>query len=125
MAQVYKKYLSTLLRSILREEIDRTNLQLRVSTNIKSVLGVLNKYFSLCDNYPKGRGYLFCECIETNHPVALLLHIKRAYGSCQDLSFEGSGAVYMNRSDWIELLYECLRKSRDNIPQENIFIVLS
>ena len=38
-----KKYLSTLLCSILREEIDRTNSQLRVSTNIKSVLGVLNK----------------------------------------------------------------------------------
>ena len=79
----------------------------------------------MCDNYPKGRGELLREYIETYQPEALLIHVKRSSGSHQDLDFEGSVAVYMNCPDLIEFLDKLLRTPGDNIQQENIFIILS
>ena len=88
-----KKDLSTLIGNTLREELYGIKLRLRVSTIIKSVLRVVNKEFSLCANYPKGHRELFREWIETYHPGALIIHVERASGSCQDLVVDGIGAV--------------------------------
>ena len=72
-----KNTLSALLGNTMREELDEIDLWLRVSTGIESVLLAVNKEFSLCANYPKGHRELFHKWIDTYHPGALLLHIKR------------------------------------------------
>ena len=66
----------------------------------------------------------YLKWIETYQPGALLLHAGRASRSHQDLSVEGAGAVYTNPPYWIEFLDERLHTPRDNILQENIFIIL-
>ena len=119
------KALSTSLGNKMREKLDEIDLRLRFSTSIKSVLFAVNKEFSLCANYPKGNRELFCDLLETYHPVEMLLHIERESGSCQYLDFKVTGEVYMNHPYWIEFLDERLRTPRDNLLQENLFIILS
>ena len=65
------------------------------------MLFVFDKDFSLCDNYPKIRGKLFREWIDTYHPGALILHVEKTLGSLQYLDVEGGVAVYMNLPYWI------------------------
>ena len=120
-----KKAMYNLIGKKLREELYEINSRLRSSTSIESVIRAINKEFSLCDNYPKGHGELFCEWIETYHPGALLRHIDRASGYCQYLAVEGEGVVYVNRPYWIEFLDKNLQTPGYNILQENIFIILS
>ena len=85
----------------------------------------VNKEFSICANFSKGRREHFREWIETNHPGALLLHIEISSWSRQYLAVKGSGLVYINCLYWIEFLGESIRTPGDNIIQENIFIILS
>ena len=117
--------LSTIYGNTTREELDEINLRLGFSKIIKSVLIAVNKEFSLCDSYPKGREELFRDWIETYHPGVLIFLIERSSGSRQDLSIEGSGLVYMNLPYWIAFLDKGPRMPRDNILQENIIIIRS
>ena len=59
------------------------------------------------------------------HPGAHLVPIHRTAESRQDLTMEGAAAVYWNRIYYIEFLDECLQGRKDNILQENLFIVLA
>ena len=109
----------------MREELDDVDSRLRVSTSIKQVLFYVDKNFILCDNYPKGHGDLFRDCIDTYHPGLLLLHVERASGSRQDLHVEGEEVVHINCPNWIEFLDEHMQTSGDKILQDNISIILS
>jgi hypothetical protein len=55
---------------------------------------------------------------------ALLVPVVRTSGWQQDLATEGAAAVYWNRRYYVWFLDECLRGCKDNILQENLFIVL-
>ena len=59
------------------------------------------------------------------HPGTLLLPVERSSESRQDLTVEGAGAVYMNRSYYVNFLDECLTANNNNILQTNLFIVLT
>ena len=59
------------------------------------------------------------------HPETLLLPVERSSGSRQDLTVEGAGAVYMNRSYYLDFLDGCLTANNNNILQQNLFIVLT
>ena len=119
------KALSTYLNDELSDELECIDSRLRVSPNIEMVLRAVDKEFSLCANYPKGHGELFCKWMDQYHPGTLLLHVERASGSRQDLCVEGAGAIYWNRKYWIEFLDKQLRTPGGNILQENLFIILS
>ena len=106
----------------MREELDDVDSRLRVSTSIKQVLCYVDKKFILCDNYPKGHGELFRNCIDTYHPGSLLLHVERASGSCQRLAVKGAKLVYMKRPYHIDFLDKRLITHGDNIIQDNIII---
>ena len=62
---VMKKSLSALLGNTLREVLDDIYSRMSFLTSIKSVLHAVHKYFSMCDNYPKGSVGIFREWIET------------------------------------------------------------
>ena len=72
----------------------------------------VDKDLSLCDNYPKGYRELLRQCIETYQPRELLLHVKRASGSRQDLALEVAGAVYINLPYWIEFFVKAPADTR-------------
>lgn len=97
----------------------------RVSTMFDAILRSIDKEFSLPANYPKGHGDQFKHWLRQNHPGALLVPVERTSGSRQDMMSEGAGAVHWNRKYYVEFLDECLCSHKDNILQENIFIVLS
>ena len=119
------KALSSDLREELHDSLANIDPRLRVTPCINSVLRAVDKEFSLCANYPKGHGELFCDWMHNHYPGVLLFHVERASGSRQDLAVEGAGALYWNRRYWIEFLDERLRTPGDNILQENLFIILS
>ena len=115
--------LSFYLKVELEDELDNIDTRLRVSPHIEMILQVVDKDFSLYDNYPKGHGELFSKWIDHNHPGALLLHIERASGYRQDFWVKGAGAVYWNKKYWVEFLDTQLRNPGGNILQENLFII--
>ena len=67
-----------------------------------ALIRAFDKEFSLCANYPKGHGELFC----ATHSGELLLHVERSSGSRQDIFVEGAPAIYWNREYCIEFLDE-------------------
>ena len=85
---------------ILAEEFEAIDSHIRVSTSIDGVLSTVDKEFSLCANYPKGHGELFCDCIEKNQPGVLLLHVEQSSGSRQDLSVEGAKCFFLDWRLW-------------------------
>ena len=55
----------------------------------------------------------------------MLVPVARTSGSRNDLAVEFDAAVYWNRKYYVEFLDERLKEARDNILQENNFIVLT
>ena len=90
-----------------------------------SVQSHMEKKFSLPANYPKVHGNEFKHLLNLNRPGALLVPVARTSGSRQDLEVEGAAAVYWNLKYYVDFLDEILNVARDNILQENIFIVLT
>ena len=114
------------MKKILQKDLLQIDGGLRVSTNIVSLIRAVDKMFSLCANYPKGKGDLFRLWMKIYHPGALLLHLKNAQGSRQDICVESAGSIYWNRPYWVEFLDETLRvPGVDNILEENLFVVLT
>ena len=110
------------LNNLLEESLEAIDPRLRVSTGMEGMLRACDKEFSLCANYPKGHGELFCTWMKENHPGALLLHVERTAGSRQDLIVEGAGAIFWNRPFWVEFLDKRLRLPAGNILQENLLL---
>ena len=119
------KRMSSYLNKILACNLDAINFRYRVSNMIDAVLRAVDKEFSLPDNYRKGHDDEFKNWLNLNHPGAFLVPIARTSGSRQDLDVEGATAVYWNCKYYVEFMDEQLKAARDNILQENIFIVLT
>ena len=119
------KELSTHLSDVMQEDLDNIDPRLRVSTKFGVVLFALDKEFSLCCNYAKGDGEAFLAWMERYHPGSFLLPVERSSGSRQDLTVEGAGAVYMNRTYYVDFLDECITANSNNILQTKLFIVLT
>ncbi len=98
---------------------------LKITTMFDGILRAVDKEFSLPENYPKGHGDMFKHWLPKYHPGVLLVHIQRTAGSCQDLATKGASAMYWNRIYYIEFLDEGLQGTKDNILQENLFVVLT
>ena len=112
-----EKAITSHLNSFLKDSLDTIDSSLRVSASMSAPTRAFDKEFSLCANYPKGHGMLFCQWMKKLHPGELLLHVERATGSKQDLFLEGAPAIFWNRQYCIEFLDEQLR-----IPDKgNIF----
>jgi hypothetical protein len=112
----------------LRASLDEIDPTLQVTASMSAIICAVDKEFSLLENYPKGHGKLFLEWIREYHPGALLLHVERASGSRQDLCTEGSMAIYMNHSYYVQFLDNQLRKYRQDKPsilQQNLFVALT
>jgi hypothetical protein len=80
-----EKSLSKYLNDLLRCSLDEIDPRLRVAASISALIRAVDKEFSLSANYPKGHGELFLSWIKEYYPGVLLLHVKRAAGSRQDL----------------------------------------
>lgn len=141
------KRLSAYLNNLLSDDLSNIEFRLRVTTMFDGILRAIDKEFSLPANYPKGHGDMFKHWLRMYHPEALLVPVERTAGSRQDLACEGAAAVYWNRRlvsvskqsiiasillihfdnlrYYVEWLDECLRTVKDNILQENLFIVLT
>ena len=119
------KKLSRYLSIILREDIEMIDNKLRITTNFELILRAVDKCFSLCCNYPKGHGEAFKAWFDHYHPGTYLMGIQRASGSRQDLTVEGSGAVYFNRQYFLEFLtYTLSTGEHNNILTNNLYVVL-
>lgn len=118
--------LSKYLRDALEGSLRQIDPRLRVTTKISDVIRAVDKEFSLPANYPKGHGKEFLHWLKKYHPGALLVPTLRSAGSRHDLNVEGAGAIYYNRSLYIQFLDEQLKSpSANNILQENLFIILA
>ena len=104
-----KKAIITHLNSYLKDSLDTIDPHLCVSSSMSALIRAFDKEFSLCANYPKRHGMLFCEWMKKNHSGELLLHVERSSGSRQDLFVEGAPAIYWNRQYCLEFLDEQLR----------------
>ena len=80
-----EKSLTSELNNVLCVSLEEIDPMIRVSSSISSVIRAVDKEFSLSEKYPKGHGGLFGECMLQRYPGALLLHVKCAAGSRQDL----------------------------------------
>jgi hypothetical protein len=117
--------LSAFLNKLLSEDLTDIDWRLRVMTMFDAILRAVDKEFSLTANYPKGHGDMFKHWLSKYHPGALLVPVVRTSGSRQDLATEGAAALYWNIRYYVPFLDECLRGCKDNILQENLFIVLT
>ena len=66
--------LTEFLRSHLNYSLDEAAPELRVSPGFMSLARDFEKLFSLCANYPKGIGKVFCQCIMYNQSGELIFH---------------------------------------------------
>ena len=87
-----------------------------------------DKKISLCVNYPKGLGEVFCQWMMDNHSGELLLHVEReAYGGRQDVAYMAAMAIFCNINycvDFLDYMISYYGKS-ENILARNIIIFLS
>ncbi len=123
-----EKKLTLSLNILLRSSLDIIDLKLQVTASISAIIRAVDKEFSLLANHPKGHGELFLEWMRENHPSELLLHVKQAAGSRQDLCTDGCMAIYMNYPYYIKFLDTSLRKpkatNKASILQQNLFVAL-
>ena len=116
------------LRDHLHDSLDDMATELRINPSFLTLARAFDKEFSLCANYPKGHGDLFCQWMKKNHPGELLLHVERAAsGGRQDVVSMASLAIFWNRNYCIEFLDEILidKKKGENILARNLFVMLS
>ena len=67
--------LTEFLRAHLNDSLDKVAPELQVSPGFMSLACAFDKMFSLCANYPKGLGEVFCQWIMDNHSGELLFHV--------------------------------------------------
>ena len=98
------QYIYIYLNSSLKDSFDTIDPHLCILSSISTLVRAFDKEFSLCINYPKGHGMLFCKWMKTNHLGELLLHVERSSVSRQNLFVEGAPAIYWNRQYCLEFL---------------------
>ena len=81
----------------------------RVSSDVKDIIHLMHKEFSLTANYPKGHGQIFCNWFLENHAGEFLFQTERTAGSRQDIVAMGSLALYWNRNVYIEFLSDRMK----------------
>ena len=59
------------------------------------------------------------------HPGDLVVPVARTSGSRQDLAIEGAAEFYWKIRYYVPFLDQCLKASKDNILQENLFYILT
>ncbi len=74
--------LSVFPTEILRDSLNKIDINLQVSTMFTLFARAYDKEFSLAANYPKGHGELFAEWMKENYPGVLLFHVESTHGSC-------------------------------------------
>ena len=121
MNRVLSKYLADLMR----EDLELIDSMLRVTTKFDMVLRAVDKEFSLNCNYCKGHGDEFNTWMKMYHPGSFLFPVVRGGGSRQDFTTDGAGAVFMNRTYYVQFLDQALTAKGDNILQKNLFIILT
>ena len=119
------KALSKYLADLMREDLDLIDSMLRVTTKFDMVLRAVDKEFSLNCNYCKGHGDEFNTWMKMYHPGSFLFPVVRGGGSRQDFTTDGAGAVFMNRTYYVQFLDQALTAKCDNILQKNLFIILT
>ena len=70
--------LTAFLRAHLNDSLDEVAPELSVSPGFMSLYCDFEKMFSLCANYPKGLGKVFCQLIMDNHSGELIFHVERS-----------------------------------------------
>ena len=98
------KRMSNYLNEILSCNLDAIDFRYYVSTMMDAVLQVVEKEFSLPENYPTGHGNEFKHWLKLNHTGYFLVPVARTSGSRQDLAVEGAAAVYWNHKYYVEFL---------------------
>lgn len=120
------KETTRILRDALASSLDDINARLCITPNMKNILRLLDKCFSLPANNPKGNGVEFKHYAKRFHPGVPLYPVQRTTGSKNDMVLEGAVAAYIN--GWLYKLFldEALSTpDAANILQENFFIILS
>ena len=70
--------LTEFLREHLNDSLDKVSPELRVSPRFMSLAHSFDKIFSICANYFKDLGEVFCQWVMDNHSGELLFHLDRA-----------------------------------------------
>ena len=81
----------------------------RVSSDVKDIIHLMHKEFSLTANYPKGHGQIFRDWFLEKHAGEFLFQTERTAGSRQDIVAMGSLALYWNRNVYIEFLSDRMK----------------
>ena len=98
-------------------EVNNVSLdsQLRVHFNLSDLCRAAHKEFSLTALYQKGKGELFKEFMESEHPGAFLFPIPNVNGTRQDIVVDAAHSLYTNRPFYVHFLTEVLSyKTGDN-----------
>ena len=119
------RVLSTYLADLMRKDLDHIDSMLRVTTKFDMVLRAVKKESSLNCNYCKGHGDEFHTWMLTYHPGSLLFPVVRGSGPRQDFTTDGAGALFMNRTYYVQFLDQALTAKGGNILQNNLFIILT
>ena len=93
----FTKRLPIYLSEILACDLNTNDFCYQVSTIFDAVLRAVDRECRLSANYLKGHGTMFLYWLTNNQLGALMVPIKRASVSRQDLAVEGAAMVYWNR----------------------------
>ena len=101
--------LTEFLRTHLNDSLDEVAPEFRFSTEFMSLAHAFENKFSLCANYPKGLGELFCQWMMDNNSSELLFHVDRAAsGGRQDIVSMAEMEIFWNRNYCVEFLDEMI-----------------
>ena len=90
--------LTELFRAHLNDSLDKVAPELRVSPGFMSLDIAFDKKFSLCVNYPKGLGEVFCQLFMDNHSGEILFHVEvAASDGRQYVSYMAAMEIFWNR----------------------------
>ena len=84
--------------------------------------------FSLCENFPKGLGEVFCQWMMYNNYGEILLHVERAAsGGRQDVASMATMETLWNINYSVEFLDDMISyfSNSENILEQNLMILLS
>ena len=121
------KGMATFLKDSLADDLSNFSAYDRVSTDVTNLIRAIYKEFHHGGDYAKGKGNKeYHAWLEKNEPKVFYMPESRASGGRQDLEFEASVAIYVNRRCYLKFLHELMQDPQhQNTLEDYLFVVLT
>ena len=108
------KAMDMCMRRIIEVNNASLDSQLRVHLNLSDLCRAAHKEFLLTALCQKGKGGLFKEFMELEHPRAFLFALPNVNGAREDVVVDAAGSLFANRPYYLYFLAEVLSYKTGN-----------